>query len=510
MAYSPFIAAGSAQELTPNAFSTVGGGSASQVVISQYDMYKPQELVQVFERHTYGGGFRLMLKAMGFNRGVSAPTTGHYEYPWKENLVTVAPGAITGGAAPGDSATFTIDPADHFVSNVTVNATGGQRATYPIVGEIIVFRDGNSAIITEKDTTTNPSAHALTIMPLSATQTALATSCVPTESYFIAGNAHAEGSGLPQGRVPRIIKYTNDFQITKVKAQATGTELTNTMYFEPIAGVAGSLYLKVKADMMYDFEKNCDGALIWGKQISGVDVFVPSLGHDAPVRGTEGLIEFAQTNGNLDTYVAIGGYTLADFRDLARYYEGERVGTNTFMNLMGFEIYQEVEQEMAAFLNADTAALLTKDFMYGDQSFDNLDDSEYYQEPAEFALKVGFKAIKLGGYNFLFRSFRDLNKKVGAGSAGYNYSSWQVVMPVGFATDKLTNTQRGTFGYEYKVSADGYSREEVVGEITGAGVGGRTIYRAASHGSDIHECFMISEFAFHPTCANHVTIQRPA
>ena len=177
---------------------------------------------------------------------------------------------------------------------------------------------------------------------------------------------------------------------------------------------------------------------------------------------------------------------------------------------MGFEIYQEVEQEMAAFLNADTAALLTKDFMYGDQSFDNLDDSEYYQEPAEFALKVGFKAIKLGGYNFLFRSFRDLNKKVGAGAAGYNYSSWQVVMPVGFATDKLTNTQRGTFGYEYKVSADGYSREEVVGEITGAGVGGRTIYRAASHGSDIHECFMISEFAFHPTCANHVTIQRPA
>jgi len=507
MAYSPFInPALSKQDLKPNVYSTVGGGTSSQTVISQYDLYRPNELVQVFERHTEGGGFRIMLKAMGFNRGTSAPTTGHYEYPWRENLVTVG-GIVTASTGAGTDVVISLDPGDMFDPGVSIGPTA-QRASYPIKNEILIFRDGASAMITDKDTTTNPLVHQLTLTPLDPLVD-LATSILAAESYFVSSNAHAEGSELPAGRVPRIITYTNDFQITKVKAQSTGTELTNTMYFEPVAGLEGSIYLKVKQDMMYDFEKRCDGALIWGQNITNISEFVPRLGHDAPIRGTEGLIEFASTNGNVDNYVAVGGYTLADFRDLARYYEGERVGTNTFMNLMGFEIYQEVEQEMADFLNADTATLMTKDFFYGDSVFDHLEDTEYYKEPAEFALKIGFKAIKIGGYNFLFRHFRDFNTKVGAGADGYDYKSWQIVMPVGFATDKSSNTTRGTFGYEYKIAANGYSREEIFGEITGAGVGGRTMYRPASHGADVHECYLISEFAFHPTCANHITIQKP-
>lgn len=506
MAYTPFVNPATRQDLRPNVFSTVGGGTASQVVISQYDLYKPNELIQVFERHTYGGGFRIMLKAMGFRRGSHAPTVGHYEYPWKDNLVTVG-SIVTASAGPGTPVTIELDAADMFNPGVAISGTA-QRASYPIKNEILIFRDGEAAIITNKDVTTNPLLHRLTLTPLDSA-TDLATSIVVGESYFVASNAHAEGSGLPEGRVPRVITYTNDFQITKHKAQATGSSLTNTMYFNPVEGQQGPLYLKIKQDLMWYFEKDCDGALIWGKTINNVNEFVPRLGHDAPVRGTEGLLEFALTNGNIDNYSAVGAYTLADFRDLARYYEGERVGCNCFMNLMGFEIYQEVEQEMAEFLDGDTAALMTKEFFYGDMSFDHLDDEEYYKEPADFALKIGFRAIKIGGYVFVFRSMRDFNKKTGAGAQGYDYISWQVVMPVGFATDKSSNTMRGTFGYEYKLSADGYSREEVVGEIVGAGVGGQTIYRSASHGDDVHECFLISEFAFHPTCANHITIQKP-
>jgi hypothetical protein len=486
MAYQPYInPATNKQDLTPNTFSTVGGGTASQAVISQYDLYKPNELIQVFERHTYGGGFRIMLKAMGFNRGTSAPTTGHYEYPWRENLITVG-SVVTPAGGAGNNIVIALDAGDMYNPGVSIGAVA-QYASYPVKNEILIFRDGSAAMIIDKDTTTNPAVHQLTLRPLDPLVD-LDAVVLATESYFVATNAHAEGSELPEGRVPRIIQYHNDFQITKVKAQSTGTELTNEMYFQPIEGMPGSLYLKVKEDMMYTFEKDCDGALIWGQTITNISEFVPRLGHDAPIRGTEGLIQFATTNGNVDNYVAVGGYTLADFRDLARYYEGERVGTNSFMCLMGFELYQEVEQEMADFLNADTAALLTKDFLYGDSEFDNLEDDEYYKEPAEFALKIGFKAIKIGGYNFMFRHFRDFNK---------------------IATDKSTGTTRGTFGYEYKIANDGYSREEVIGEITGAGVGGRTIYRAASHGADVHECFMISEFAFHPTCANHITIQKP-
>ena len=508
MAYTPFVNPATRQDLRPNVFAGVGGGAASQVVVTQYDLYKPNELIQVFERHTMGGGFRLMLKAMGFRRASYAPTVGHYEWPWRDNLITVGT-IVTASTGAGTDVIISLDAADHYDAGVTVNGTGGQRASYPLANEILIFRDGNAAIISNKDTTSNPLLHRLTLTPLDST-TDLVNSIVVGEGYFVATNAHAEGSDLPAGRVPRVITYSNDFQIVKQAAQSTGTELTNTMYFEPIPNVPGSLYLRVKEDMMYRFEKNCDGALIWGQNINNHSEFVTRLGFDAPVRGTEGLIQFAITNGNVDNYTAVGSYTLSDFRDLSRYYEQERVGTNTFMNLMGFEIYQEIEEEMAEFLNADTAALLTKDFFYGDSMFDNLEDEMYYKEPAEFALKVGFKAIKIGGYVYLFRNFRDFNARVGAGAQGYPYQSWQVVLPVGFAMEKMSNTMRGTFGYEYKQSADGYSREEVLGEITGAGVGGRGgMYRPASHGADVHECFMISEFAFHPTCANHITIQKP-
>jgi hypothetical protein len=506
MAYSPFVAPGG-QDLRPNVFSMVGGGTLNQVVVSLYDLYKPNELVQVFERHTHGKGFRLMLKAMGFNRGTSAPTTGHYEYPWRENLITVGQ-ILTPSAGPGTNVVIELDAADHYASGVTVNGVGGQTATYPIVNEIILFRSGESAMITAKDTTTNPALHRLTLTPLQAA-TDLAASVVVGESYFVSNNAHAEGSGLPQGRTPRVIAYHNEFQIVKVAAASTGTELTNTMYFNPIADVAGSLYLKVKEDMMYTFEKDCDGALIWGEAIDNVSVYVPGLQHDAPIKGTEGLLSFAETNGNVDNYIAIGGYTIADFRDMARYYEQERVGASEMMCLQGYEIYQEIEQEMVDFLNADLSALMTEKMFYGDNVFDYLNDSLYESDPANFALRIGFKAIEIAGYTFMFRKFPDFNKRVGAGSTGYNYSSWQVVLPVGYATDKKSNTKRGTFGYEYKVSEDGYNREQVIGEFYGAGVGGSNSYRSASNQDDIHKCFMISEFAFHPTCGNHITIQKP-
>ena len=506
MAYSPFVPPGG-QDLRPNVFSMVGGGTLNQVVVSLYDLYKPNELVQVFERHTTGKGFRLMLKAMGFTRPTSAPTTGHYEYPWRENLVTVG-AIITPSAGPGTNVVIELAAADHYTSGVTVNGVAGQGATYPVVNEIILFRSGESAMIIAKDTTTNPGAHRLTLRPLQAA-TDLATSVIAGEAYFISNNAHAEGSGLPQGRTPRIIAYTNEFQITKVAASSTGTEMTNSMYFNPVDDRGGSLYLKVKDDMMYTFEKDCDGALIWGEQIDNITVFVPGLGHDAPIKGTEGLISFAETNGNVDNYVAIGGYTIADFRDLGRYYEQERVGASEMMCLQGFEIYMEIEAAMVDFLNADLAALMTERMYYGDNVFDYLNDSLYESDPAQFALRIGFKALEISGFTFMFRKFPDFNKRVGAGSTGYNYSSWQVVLPVGYATDKKSDTKRGTFGYEYKVSADGYSRETIVGEFFGAGVGGSNAYRSASNQNDIHRCFMISEFAFHPTCGNHISIQKP-
>lgn len=500
MAYLPFVNPATKQDLRPNTFSAVGGGTANQTVFSAYDLYKPNELVQVFERHHDMAGFRLMLKAMGFTRGTAAPTVGHYEYPWRDNLITVG-SIITASTGPGTNVVIALDAADMYDPGVSISGTA-QRASYPIVGEILMFRDGSAAMIIAKDTTTVPTVHRLTLRPLDSTVD-LATSVVAAESYFVTTNAWGEGTDLPAGRVPRVIQYHNDFQIVKTACSATGSEMTNEMYFEPMPGKQGSLYIKAQSDMYRKFEQDCDGALLWGQNINNITIFNANLGFDVPVRGTEGLIDFATTNGNVDNYVAVGGYTMSDFRDLARYYQGEQVGTNSLMCLMGFEIFNEVEEELIDMLDGDLAAMLTKNFMYGDSVFDNMESEMVYKEPAEFALKLGVRAVKIANFNFCFRQFQDFNKKVGAGADGYDYKSWQIVLPVGYSVDKGTNTTRGTFGYEYKQQG-GYSRENIVGEFGGAGIQGKPV-----NASDIHRSFMISEFAFHATCANHITIQKP-
>ena len=383
-----------------------------------------------------------------------------------------------------------------------VNGVAAQ-ASYPIENEIMIFQDGNAGFILAKDTTVTP--HRLTIQPVKTTIDLVA-SIVVGQSYFIATNAHGEGSGLPRGRVPRVIKYSNTFQIIKTAAYSTGSELTNQMYFEPVEGKPGSFFAKVSLDAMYRFEENCDGALIWGQQINNVTEFNTELGFDVPVTGTEGMIDFATVNGNNDTYT-IGNYQLADFDDTSKYYERERIGVRDIMCLQGIDINIEIENVLADILDGDLAALLTKNYMWGDGVF--RDEMQPQVDAGTFAMEFDFRAIKKSNFRYFFYLLHIFNENVGAGAAGYDYPSWQVMFPVGYAKEKSSGDNRATIGYEYKTLGS-YSREEVVADIAGVGVAGSgTPYRIAVNDRDTYGMGMVSEIAFHGTCANHITLVRP-
>ncbi len=505
MGYQPFIAPGTRGDLRPNAFGQVGGSVVNQAVTSQYQRYKPQELVQLFSRHSTRPSFRLMIKSMGFNRGVAAPTTGHFEAPWIKNLVTVG-SIVTPSAGPGTSVVIALDAADMFNPNVTVGGAARQ-ASYPIVGDIIVFKDGNRGRIMVKNTAVTP--HRLTISPLLSTVD-LATSIIATEQYFIGTASFAEGSGLPEGRTSRIIEYSNTFQIVKGTAATTGTNLTDQTYFNPIEGQPGSFYLKVKDDAMKRFEEMCDGALMWGQQDNNNNEFVAELGFDVPLSGTEGLETFVAQNGNTDTYT-VGAYTVADFDTLNAYYETERIGVRDMLLLQGYDINVEIENVLMDMFDADLAATIAGGYFFGNGTFPTLSQADDFQihTPKEFAVSIGFRCIRKGGYNYAFYSCHIFNEYMGAGAPGYDYPNWQMVIPVGFTKEKTTNTYAPTFGYEYKM-LNGYSREEVIAEIVGVGVAGTgTPYKIASNGSDIGTCGMLAEIAFHGTCANHISRQIP-
>jgi hypothetical protein len=506
MAYQPYSPiATPPTDLNVNQYSNVGGGTQSQKVISDLDFYKPNELIQVYARHNETISYRAMMKAMGFSRGTAAPTIGHYEYPWNRSLVEFG-AIVTAAVGAGNPIVVSISAAYMYDAQVTSNGVA-QLASYPIKNEVIRFPDGTNAHIIDKDTTTNPAFHQLTLLPADATVDLDAVVAVDTP-YFVATNAHGEGSGLPSGRVPRVIKYNNCFQIIKSSCSATGSSMTNQTYFDPLPGQPGSFYLKTKDDTYRDYERKCDGALLWGQKSDNpaLSEFNAQLGFDVPIETTQGMISFAETSGNTTQYVS-GSYTLSDFDTLSKYYEGQRIGTRQLQALQGVDINIEIENVLAEILDGDLAALLTKDYytmggIYSDE-FQPMDSSD-------FALKMGFRAVKKSNFTYSWMMMHCFNDVVGAGSPDYPYSKWQVIYPVGYATDTRTGNNMPTVGYEYK-SLNGYSRESVIAQIAGVGVAGTgTPYAIASNQFDIHTLGIVSEIAFHGACANHITLQTPA
>ena len=503
MSYIPF-APNNQYDLKPNAYASVGGNVTNQQTVSQYEFYKPQELVQLFMRHADRPSMRLLLKAMGFKRGVAAPTTGHFEAPWYKSLVTVG-SVVTPAVNPGDPAIIALDAGDMFNPNDTVNGVAA-FSSYPVVGNILVLQDGIRVRVNAKNTTVNP--HRLTLSPIVATDN-IATSLTVGAAYFIATNSHTEGSGLPEGRTARTIRYTNKFQIVKESASSTGTNLTDQTYWQ-FKDKAGSNFTFISWQTMRRFEDECDGALFWGKVDTNNQVFEPNTGIDQNVTGTEGLDAFATSFGNTNTYT-IGSYTMADFDSLGFYYEQQRLGTRDLMCWQGAQIRTDIENTLVDLLNADMAALTAtkaQDFFFGDGTFSNMADlgGDQPSTAAKLAVDIGFRAVKKGGFTFCFYTLHILNEYMGAGAPGYDYPYIQYIMPVGYSKNRDTGTTTPTFGYEYK-ELNGVSRENKVGYFSG--VGANMGDEAVVSGNDIRTFGLLSETAFHGTCANHVTVQSP-
>ncbi len=478
-------------DIQPPSFAGAGGAVLNQKVIAAYDIYKPNELIEVFERHGKRTGFRLALNTMGFSKGCSAPTLGHYEYGWNDDLIRIE--SVTSGSGAGVAVVVQLSTSAMFTSGVTVAGTS-RKASYPLAKDIIKFPNGMKAYIVSKDITTDP--HSLTLKPTKAADdlgTYLAT--VVPGAFFISDQAMAEGSGLPEGRTPRVIKYTNTFQIIKASVAATGSELTNQTYFNPVPNTPGSFFLKAEADTYDDFEKKCDGALLWGGVIDNIiEQSVAGTGIDHPVTGTEGLIDFATLNGYTDNYT-VGAYALSDFDNMAKLMEKERVNTRKFMTWDGIDLWHEKENEVFSLYSQDATSFLE---FVGNSTPD--------QPLADKTVNIGFRGITKGGYYWGWQLLHEFNRATGAGASGYNYVNWSIVTPYGYMSNKGNDTKSPMIGYEYK-QLGAYKREVVFDRLPGFGTampGEQSVTE-----NDVTKQGLLSEIAFHGACANHIIIQRP-
>lgn len=506
MSYTPALGTPPV-DLNPNNVVPAGNGFINQQEAQTlYDRPIP-ERTAVFERHMRYVGFEAWLTMMGFMDGTDKPTVGHYENPWQDDLIKV--GAIVdAGTGAGTDMIIGLDADNMFDSGVE---SGGSavKASYPRVGDVIELHDRTQVQVTAKDVSNDP--HRLTITPLDSTVDLNGLVTVGDE-YGILYTLHAEGDGLPNGRAPRITKYSNSFAIIKEGFGSTGSELTNAVYFETIPGDEGSagdsIMARIKMDSIRAFERQKSNLLLFGQTADNVTKLVSETNIDTPIVGTEGFVDFALNNGISQGYT-VGSYSLDDLDAAAdAYYDERSAATADLLAMDGPDIAKETE-------NAFTNTVQQNLYAYFDRIADtNQDWHGGYQEdiddkPSQMTLGFGYKAIEKNGFIFHMKRLAEFNDVKGVGGADYNYRKYRLLVPYGWNTDALNGNSRPTIGYEVK-EKNGYLRHNMFGHFAGAGVGGNNSpFGQAVNENDTIKYFLISELAGHFSCGNAVVTQIP-
>lgn len=495
------------EDLSPNNF-TPSNGLASQVQMETiYERPIPQR-TDLFARHVGYVGFATMLSSMGRADGCSNPSTGHYEDPWLEDIVKVG-SIVTASTGAGTDVVIALDAANMFTTPAT---SGGSavKSSYVQVKDVIELYDRTQVQVTAKNTGVDP--HQITLTPFDSTVD-LAGKTVVGSEFGILYNLHAEASGLPVGRAPRILTYSNTFANIKHSFGATGYELTNSVYHETIAGDASSagesIYVKIKADEIKRYEMSKSNALLFGQQPNNITELVTTTNLDTPVIGTEGLVEFALTAGTIDTYT-VGSYAITDFDVVAnKFYDERSATTNDLICWDGGEIATESENVFQQVYVNNLAPTVDRIIDgYGSYMTEGYHEGLDH-DASDAAISFGYSAIKKNGFIFHLKRLSEFADIKRAGSTSYDYPNYRICMPVNYKTDAITGTSRSTVGYEYKQLGN-YSRENVFGRLAGAGVGGdNTPFGQAVDQYDRMTGFLVSHIAGHFACGNAIVTQRP-
>ena len=498
------------EDLGVNAFQPVGtpGIASEEEVYTLYQRPIPEQM-WLFERHANYVGFATLLRFMGFGMPTSTPSIGHFENPWQHDLLHV--GIVSAdAAAPGQSATVTLHADSHYDTGATVSAAA-RRATYPVVGDVIELFNGTQCYVASKATTTT--THSVVLTPLKTTDDI--TGIIQAGDKFgIVYNLHGEATGLPNGRVPRIVKYTNTLGVIKHSFGATGFELTNSVYHELIPGQPGtagqSIEVKIKADEIIRYEHAKSGLLLFGKQATNLSTTNNQLGIDIPIGGTEGFIDFATTAGTVDTYV-VGSYDMTDFDTAAAILLNERsAAQNDIMGWLGPDIFSEIENLFTNVLVGNLIHTVDR-IVPGYESYMN---QQYHQaltqDSRDAALSFGYSAVRKNGFIFHLKRLSEFNDIRRLGGSSYSYRNWALWYPLSWTRDALSGANRPSIGYEYKALGP-YTRENLFGKLPGAGVGAdNSPYGQPVTQYDTIQYFLMSHCGFHGAVGNAIVVQKPA
>lgn len=505
MAYTPSTPGVSNQ---PGVETPTGGGNfaapaMSEAYQTQLDLFDPPDIVEhLYERHDHEAGFRFMLASLQKSRGWSQPHTAHYERGRRTDLIKLGTVETAAGGA-----------GNNLVMNLHADAmyatTAYGQSSYPRVNQMILFPDGNKAMIIAKDTSVNP--HRVTLRPTKAAVD-LDSSVTANKGYALVDNAWGEGTGLPSTVQFRVWKYQSQFQIVKEALKYTGSAATNEIRFTTHTMPDGSKspIAIINNDMLIRYEIQCDDTLLFGDEIDNITVASDVLGSNVAVKGTVGFDTFSKRYGHQYEYT-IGSFDQEDFDAIGAIQEKERI-TSARKNtaIAGYAWTVEVSNAFDAYVTAGgnrayTITALKDIYLSEMQEMDKDDD-----EIMSFAVNMGFNAIYRNGFSYSWKKFSKFSDATSVGAGDYDYTNRAIFTPYGFVKDlNAQGEKRKTrFIHLLHKQLGSFSRERVIGHINGVGsntnVVGFNVLGFNSNQYDGSQVGIVSEIALHMASGNRI------
>ncbi len=439
-------------------------------IVSSFDIVKPEFLPSLFKRRgEQGGEYFQTISTLGWKLPVANETYGHFEDDFiHENFV--ADGAAAAAGA-GDDVDITITTPDVDASD----------RFYPRVNDVIMTKDRMTGVIVAIDIST-PASPVLTVEPNDVTDLI---SVADQETIIIISGAHGEGSTQPDSAFSGTFKYENDVQIIKETLTATGTEMTDGLWFQQIKkpGEGGGeeilgYQVKGQLDAEYRIQLKMEGALLYQKRTTNPDVIDPDSGK--LIKTTEGLVPYIERLGNILNYTS-GTLTVAKFDEIDKVLDQEYAPDNTCF-FQGLELHQETDNVLANWLK-DTNVVFAKEVMGGKE------------------VDINFKYLNKSGRTYALKKLHSLSDPKRYGSDGFSEIGLGIIVPLGYKKDRKTGKSLPTIGYRHKKLGP-YDRMMEIWNVSGAGTGFKVLP------ADLHNLYLRTHIGAHYMAGNQMILLR--
>lgn len=384
----------------------------------------------------------------------SSPIIGHSEEITLRNTFKVS--SIT--AVSGNKATIVIDNADVYTYRPD-GAPADVTKTRPRVKDTIyAVAGGDAYVVTAK------SADQKTITIESFSGSAPASEILSGQVVRVGAPINSEGSNQIAPLFKHWGRYQNRFWISPETSIVSGSNLTSRGMFEILPD--GRIYSQAIEDM--DIRSAAAKSDVWlfGKQVeSTISQYSEPLSENMYLHGTQGLLDYTKMIGEEIEYDPVVGWALEDFYDITNIYHDMGSNVSTVMGLFGSSLNRKIEEGLRSKLNYSWVMGVSDQFVPANaKSYWGNSESEIQGA----FLNLGINGFDLDGITFLKTAVGEFNDVHNAGALGYK--DWGIIVPMSYTKIKYGSKESSipTMGYQYR-GADGYSRENEMWVITGAG-----------------------------------------